>query len=302
VEQNYSLAPQAEVANSVRQPSQLQIFKQVQSLYIKQFGRWFGITAPTSVMAAVVLVFADQQIRAISRTIPKWTEPRHPVQMAELFLLRFGGYFVAWLLGCFALGAIATVINGLDDDQEDFALRDSHHRARERFGPLFSIAVITFLAFLIGIAASQIVVSAMIKIFGWSLFLRFSFAVELTLCAVTASIVSWLGMAVPLVLRRNVGVRSSLRKSLEAADGNQGFLLLLVLESLAGSYIAWYATHYCSRLLVPDAVRYTAWYGWVVLAVAVLASAAVEPPIFIGFSLLADPERLSAASPSRGPS
>jgi hypothetical protein len=67
-------------------------------------------------------------------------------------------------------------------------------------------------------------------------------------------------------------------------------LFLLVVESMAGSYVAWYAVPLGLRFLFPPHLQYTTWYGWVVYFVAILASAAVQPPMFIGFSLLAASE------------
>jgi hypothetical protein len=62
----------------------------------------------------------------------------------------------------------------------------------------------------------------------------------------------------------------------------------LVIQSVVGSYLAWYAVLYGLALVVPPYLRRTDWYGWGVALVAVLAAAAVEPPLFIGFSLLAE--------------
>jgi hypothetical protein len=94
---------------------------------------------------------------------------------------------------------------------------------------------------------------------------------------VVASIVSWFGMA----------VWAALKRSLKISNGYEVFLFLLVVESTLGSYIAWYAVHYGLTFLFPAHLQYTAWYGWLVNGVAILASAAVQPPMFIGFSLLA---------------
>jgi hypothetical protein len=94
-------------------------------------------------------------------------------------------------------------------------------------------------------------------------------------------------MVIPLILSGNTGAWGALRKSVKLSNGYEGFLFLLVLESMVGSYVAWYAAHYGLTLLFPAHLRYTAWYGWIVYFASVLASAAVQPPIFIGFSLLA---------------
>jgi hypothetical protein len=115
---------------------------------------------------------------------------------------------------------------------------------------------------------------------------------------VVASIVSWFGAAIPLTLRGNTGVWAALKKSVELSSGYEGALFLLVVGSMMGPYIGWYAVHYGFRFPLPDSLRYTSWYGWFVYIVAILVSAAFEPPIFIGFSLLADPERFTALSSS----
>jgi hypothetical protein len=94
-------------------------------------------------------------------------------------------------------------------------------------------------------------------------------------------------MAIPLIIREGVGAWSAIKKSLKLSNGYEIFLFLLVIESVVSSYLGWYATHYGLMFLFPASMRYTAWYGWLVYFVSILASAAVQPPMFIGFSMLA---------------
>ena len=69
-------------------------------------------------------------------------------KLLEVLALRFGGFFVSWLLGCFALAAIATVVNRLDADDDDLAWKhDSHQRAREHLGSIVLAAAFTFCVF-----------------------------------------------------------------------------------------------------------------------------------------------------------
>jgi hypothetical protein len=145
-----------------------------------------------------------------------------------------------------------------------------------------------------GLAVSQFVEFAAVKVIGWSHFSRFMFTTIYISCVVVAAIVSWFGAAIPLILRENTSAWAALKKSVEFSSGYEGALFLLVIESLVGSYLAWYATYQGLRMLVPDNLRHTPWYGWSVYLLAVLVTASVEPPLFIGFSLLADPERLNA--------
>jgi hypothetical protein len=263
------------------------LFKKVQVLYHQQFREWFAITAPTSVIAAFVLYLAHQRMREIFLSIPRGTIPYHRLEMAEAGLYRFGSFFIAWLLGCIALGAIATVVCNLDRDLKEDWLRDSHQRTREHFGAIFTVALLTFIAFLVAVGALSFVEFAMIKIFR-SGFYKFTYWFGVAGYVAAAGLVSWFGAAIPLVLREDMRAWASLRKSLEASDGYQGFLLLLVIETVVGSYVAWYATHYFLQYVVTDSIRFSAWYIWIALLVGALASAAVQPPMFIGFSLLAE--------------
>ncbi len=241
---NFSFVQPVELGG---QPSPGLLLKNVYALYGSQFRRWFGITAPTSLLASVVLLMADHRIRAIYRSIPRGEIQFHWGKIAETSVLRSGSFFISWLLGCFAVAAIATVVNRLDVDVE-FAL---------------------------------------IRAVGWAHFSRFNFVAVLIGYVLVASIVSWFGMAIPLILSGAIGVWAAVKKSVRLSNGYEVFLFLLVVESVVGSYVAWYAAHYGLTFLFPTQLRSTAWYGWVVYFVAVLASAAVQPPMFIGFSLLA---------------
>jgi hypothetical protein len=271
-------------------------------VYRRQFWKWFGITAPTSLLAAAVLWVTDQKVRTIFGSIP-WADPSyfayHLADWAEAILLRLGGWFAAWFLGAFALGAIATGVGNLDSDENGPWRRDSHQRSREHFGGIFLIALFTFFVFALGNVAQDLVISAVVKEVGWKHFARYNQFVSLAGYVVIASIVSWFGAAIPMLLRGNTSAVASLRKSYKQSNGCESFLFMLVIESVVGSCIAWYAVYYGLPLVVPAQFRYTAWYAWGAYLAFILASSAVQPPMFIGFSLLADEgRRISAVFPS----
>jgi hypothetical protein len=167
------------------------------------------------------------------------------------------------------------------------------------FGALTTFAAITLLAFVLGALVAGLVELSAARVLGRSYMARFNYPAAVFGYVVVAGLVSWLGIAVPLILRGGIGAWAALKKSVQLSSGYEGALFLLVVETLVGSYLAWYGTFYFSRSLFPEFLRHTLWFGWFVYVIAVLASAAAEPPLFIGLSLLADPELLGTSSSPR---
>ncbi len=262
--------------------------KDVYAVYAGQFRRWFAITAPTSLLAAVVVLMANRKISEIYRSFPITQISHHSLEVTESGALRYGSFLISWFLGCLALAAIATVANGLDEgDRDDVWVSDSFQRAREHFLPLVLAALSTSSIFLVGLAAIGFIVFVLFRVLGGASFARFGYGVTFFGFMAVASIVSWFGMAIPLILAQDMSAWAALKRSLKISNGREVFLLLLVSESMIGSYVAWYAVSYGLRFLFPAQLRYMEWYGWLVYFVTILASAAVQPPMFIGFSLLA---------------
>jgi hypothetical protein len=72
VDLNHSAVQPVELGGVPRPGS---LLKDVYSLYASQLRRWFFITAPTSLLASVVLLMADERVKAIYRSIPMWSSP-----------------------------------------------------------------------------------------------------------------------------------------------------------------------------------------------------------------------------------
>jgi hypothetical protein len=200
---NYSVVQPVELGGAP--PSRL-VLKDVYSVYTGQFRRWFAITAPTSLLASAVLLMADREISEIFRSFPITQITHHMLEVTEAGALRYGSFFMSWFLGCFALAAIATVASGLEKgEREDVWISDSFQRAREHFGGLLSAAVVTFGIFLAGMAAMEFVVFTLIRAVGWARFSRFNYASTFFGVVVVSCIVSWFGMAIPLILAEDLG-------------------------------------------------------------------------------------------------
>jgi len=252
---------------------------------------------PASLLAGLVVTLAEQRVRAIFSSIPRGQAAQHYLDILTANAIRFGGFFLSWLLGCFALAAIASVVSGFDahDEQADWA-HDSYQRAREHVWAIALTAFIILCAFILcGVVFGIFEFAALQALFGRSVY-RHGLAAGLLGYVFVGSAISWLGASIPLVLRGDVTVRAALKKSMKLSRGYQGALFLLVVESVGGSYIAWYGVVHGLPLLMPHDWQYPVWYGWLVRLAGILASAAVEPPLFIGFSFLADPQRFQSTT------
>ena len=289
---SYPYAPPVELER-IAQPGQF--LRSVHSIYRAEFRRWFGIMAPTSLLAGVVLVLADQCMKAINVGLHRGEIPRFS-DIAAIASVRIGSFFLSWLLGCFALAAIATVVNDLDgtDDTEGWQ-HDSYQRAREHFGTLVALSLITFCAFGCGIFGMGFVETVGLRLIGRSHITRYSYAAGVIDYVVIAGVCSWIGVAIPIVLKGNVRVWAAIRESVELSNGYEVALFLLVVESVVGGMIAWYVVIRGLPILLPEHIQFAWWYSWVVNAAGLLASAAVDPPLFLGLSLLADPERFNGS-------
>jgi len=189
----------------------------------------------------------------------------------------------------------AVLVDGEDDGNAPW-ISDSFSRAREHTGAIFRAALITFCAFVAGMVGMLFVSLAADRIVGWRRLAPYNYAISVVEVVVVASVLSWLGASIPLILRKRERVWTALKESVKLSSGYEGALFLLVVESTLGGLVAWYLVVHSLRMLFPEPLRYAWWYGYFVNFVGVLASAAVDPPLFIGLSLLAEPERLRAPS------
>lgn len=283
---------QSQLLGNVTPPSTHELLGETYKLYRASLGRWFGITAPASLLVTTILVIADQNVRSFYRSDP-----------ALAILVRFGAFFLAWLFGCLTLGAVATGVNDIVTGVEENSdwLGDGYQRARECLRPIALIAAFTLVALLFGMVLISLLAFALVRTVGRSHFGTALYWGMLVGVLMVAWLLSRFGMAIPLVIGKSIGGWRALKESVELSRGNSGYLFLLVAESVAGSFVASLAIRYAFELLrLPNAVG-AGWLPWIYYPAVALASASVQPPMFIGFSVLAyrSPDEAMLASTPR---
>lgn len=275
-------------------PSAKILLHRVYKLYAQSYWRWFRITAPASLTAAFALLLTSQKANELFRMLPQGPAVVHHIpELLEQTLIRFGGFFFAWLTGCLALGAIATILHSQDAEEDLSGLSDSFVRVRQLMLPVSVVATLTFALFIVGIGAGSVAGFAAGKIAGPKYFYRAVFYSSELFYFLELAVLSWFGPSIPLIIRDRIGAWRALKGSLRLSDGYEGFLFLLTVESVVGTYLANFVVRYAAGVVesrLPDS--WLEVMPWIVYFSVALASAAVQPPMFIGFSLLADNEFL----------
>ncbi len=197
---------------------------------------------------------------------------------------RVGGFFVAWFLSCFALAAVATVVGRLNREEEGAWDGEVYERARARVWRLLSGAALTFLSLVMGLAVTMSIELALFFALRKGSLFRFNYFVTLIVVVLVTSAMSWQGLMFPMLVWDDVGPWRAMRRSYALAAGYRAHLASLVSESLLASYLAGLAVYYvfgfvAQRLAID-------WAGWLIFVAAILAAAAAEAPMFIGFSTL----------------
>jgi hypothetical protein len=269
VEQDWSLDSAPDVRLTSRG-----LWRDIHSLYLTYFWSWFRVNAPATLGTVVVIQITNYEVSELWRTGDK----------AAAGSVRFGGFFLAWFIGCFALGAVATLVGRVINGDEEAWDDEAYERARSKFWPLLSGAVLTFLCLILGFVVFLLIDGAVASALGRTRFLKFNYALSLAGIFLIGCAVSWQGLMFPMLIWTDVGAWQALKSSYTLANGYRTHLASLVIESLLASYLAGFGVYYALGFV---AHRLSLnWASWPIFVAAVLASAAAEAPMFIGFSLL----------------
>jgi hypothetical protein len=178
-------------------------------------------------------------------------------------------------------------VSDLGSDNEESAWSgDGYQRARERLGSLILVALVTFVSFLLGMAIVLALDIVLMRTVDRAYLRGASYWGALFGYLVVASVLSRFGAAIPLLIREPVSAWHALNMSVRLTRGHSGYLIVLAVESVAGSFLASLAIRYGFELLRLPSIFGTQWYLWIYYFVVALASASVQPPMYIDFSLL----------------
>lgn len=272
---------------------------EVFALYHAHKALFIGLIAPAVIFGYLAVSFGTQQAEQIFRHLPRGPAVMdHPRELAEMWIARMGSWFLSWLVYSFAFSAVAVAVNEIEAERKPLA-EDCYAPGRSHLGRVVGTASWLLIVFML---------TTMVIALGGS-FLVF---VVLHLHPETAGVyiftailllgasllTSRLGLAIPAVVIDQCGVSQAIQRSRRLTEGRSGLLTVLLIESLGGSYLAgvtpfWIAAHFGAGAPPP------VWLPWVLVAVAIIAGALVQPVLFVGLSLMyiRERERLSPTPP-----
>ena len=282
---NYAAVPAFDA-----RPSSWTLLHQVYILYREHHRKFAAITIPAALFAAFAISVCHTEGAYLASRAPKGLEILyHRWQYAQILGVGAMGFFLPWFFGCFAFAATATVVRNLlsqEDGQVDIG--DGYARARECILPILLFSALTFLIVALGFTAGTwLGGNVMVRISNHHVS-RFAYwMVALAGWLLAIAFVTRYALALPSIVHKKVGALQAMRSTVALTEGYDGYLFLLAMESFVGTIVASYAAAFFVMLLLQRApLIESPWSEWIIIVAAVLASALVEPPMFIGFSLL----------------
>ncbi len=266
------------------------LLHRVYQIYRDHHRKFAAITIPAALFAALAFSMCRTEGAYLASRAPQGLEIlSHPWEYTEILAIGIMGFFIPWLFECFAFAATATVVKELlTGQQAQRDIGDGYARARQCIRPIFVFAVLTFFIVALGFsAATWLGGSVMTKIANRRASHGAYWTIALGGWLLAIAFVTRYALAIPRIVHEKVGALKAMGSTVGLTDGYDGFLFLLAIESFIGTVVASYIGA-ALVLLVIQAGHLTqyAWAFWLMVLAAALASAFVQPPMFIGFSLL----------------
>jgi hypothetical protein len=262
---------------------------QVLLTYRTHFGGFVRLAFPAVLIGYVITLIAHIEIREIISSFRLGDLTRsHTWQYIEIGLLNLTAAFVSWLGSCISFGAIAFVTREAAEHRPFPSFSASLSKACDRIGSLFRLAVVLFVAALVGGVALTLFWSFVIFFVIRLRTSQFDLALRTTLYILIGLgmvVFSRVWVAIPAFVLDHCRVGESLFRSDERTQGQWLKLAALVAKSLVAGYIA-AALPFWLAAWATAGVPQPWWLGWVLDALAVVGVSTVEPLLFIGFSLI----------------
>ncbi|HTR23803.1 MAG TPA: hypothetical protein VMI10_07445 [Terriglobales bacterium] len=255
---------------------------EVIDVYGRHFWFFFKLTLPAVALSWLVGVVSDVPVKAILRQVMQGRpDGRYGIYVFEGEIISLSRYLITWIVFSLLFGALCSATRTIESGATP-SVHGSVDAVRARLRPLFRVSLL-----LCGITAVVICIGGLAErgLF-WAVY-RFNLHPPLTtlisygIISAALLILSRFGLAIPAALLNCCSAWQSVFRSDELTESKWLILVALLAKSVIGGYLAGMSPFWLARLLnlqLPS--------RWILPLASVAAVSAVEPILFIGFTLL----------------
>jgi hypothetical protein len=256
--------------------------------YRSHFWLFFKITAPAVIITTIAIISARNEVREISRHLPRGIELlAHKTEMLKIGLINYSAWILSWIVFSFVFGATCIAVEESVAGFNASAWR-SFLNLRERLGPFLRLSLLLlFLVVVTGAASVLLAIGMFWVLHQWRVHPTglLIWVVSYGLAGLAILVVSRFFLAVPAVILDDCRVVQALLRSDKLTQGKWLTLAALLAKSLIGGYVAGMSPYWAASFVHATAPL-PSWFPWILTIASMIAVNVVEPTMFVGFALL----------------
>jgi hypothetical protein len=256
--------------------------------YHSHFWLFFKITAPAVIITTIAIITARNEVREISRHLPRGFEMfTHHTEVLEMWLVNFLAWIVSWLASSVVFGATCIAVEESAAGYSPSAW-GSFLNIRQRLAPFLRLSLLLFALVLMAEVVTVLLTTGVFWILHqWQIHTTHLLITVVSYGVVGATflVLSRFALAIPAVLLDDSNVWPAMFRSDRLTQGKWLTLAALLAKSTIGGYVAamlpfWLASFVRVETPVPM------WFPWILTVASIIGVTVVEPTMFIGFALL----------------
>jgi hypothetical protein len=255
--------------------------------YRRNRWRYIALIFPAVAVGTLAIILGKHEAHEIERHLPRGSAIlQHPLEIAEIGVATWSGFFVSWIAFCFSYGAICALFEQVYSGFQA-SIRDALSSIRERLGPFLRISLLLWASLLVLAFLGMILNSIL-----WGIVLHMgqsgatlTYALSYGLFAIVILILARFGLAIPAVILDDYPAGRAMFRSDELTEGKWSILAVLLFKSIVGGYVAGMLPFWLAGW-IPASINLPSWFPWTLTGASIAAVTLVEPIMFIGFALL----------------
>lgn len=268
------------------------VLNQTYALYGKNFWKYFRI----GVVPAIIAYLCGYLLRILTRrvltSIPFPSKGWMAMGLANGWLR--GAVF--WTISAFFLAAIAASFEGMADGESP-AIADAYTLPRRRLGTIVAIGLLTWTLFWLGRTLTGLAISGFIRNANFLKQRWLSEGLHYLMLVLVVGLIARFALAIPELMHDlTLSFGSTMKRSFQLTESWELFFMGFLIKSAIVGYGAYWITDKGLDWLWNYWTYNVDIFPWIERAVYIGIAAALESPLFIACSVLAQELRTQPAS------